>query len=61
MQYNEALNVLIVTYQGGTVCNYTPVNPENYAGIVKSNCLSSALHKTIRNHNIVGVTSPRGH
>jgi hypothetical protein len=61
VSYNEAKNMLIVQYRGGHRVAYQPVNPENYAEIVKSNCLSEVIHKTTRQLNVVGIAQQRGH
>ena len=53
--YFEEDNKLVVTYQGGTVSTYHPVNPENFAEIIKSDCLIRAIRKVIRQPHIVGV------
>jgi len=50
-----------VRYQGGSVVQYRPVNPENYTEIVMSNCLSQAVQKTIRQTHVVGIAQQRGH
>ncbi|MFA5252348.1 MAG: KTSC domain-containing protein [Phycisphaerae bacterium] len=60
INYSESSNTLTVTYQGGTTCHYRPVNPENYAEIVKADCLSKVLHGVLRRSGIVGITSSRG-
>jgi len=59
--YNEQENILTVRYQGGSVVQYRPVNPENYTEIVMSNCLSQAVQKTIRQTHVVGIAQQRGH
>lgn len=61
VSYNEKENILNVTYQGGSVVQYKPVNPENYTEIIQSRCLSAAVQKTIRHPHIVGLTQQRGH
>lgn len=61
IKYNETDNILTVTYQGGSVIDYKPVNPENYTEIVKSKCLSDAVHRVIRHPLIVGINQQRGH
>jgi hypothetical protein len=59
--YDETNNLLTVEYRGGSVVVYQPVNPENYAEVIKSNCLSKAVHKITRQPNVVGITQQRGH
>ena len=59
--YNEKENILTVRYQGGSVVQYRPVNPENYTEIVMSNCLSQAVQRIIRHPYVVGIAQQRGH
>ena len=59
--YNEKENILTVRCQSGGVIQYRPINPENYTELILSGCLSSAVHRAIRQPNIVGTVLQRGH
>jgi hypothetical protein len=59
--YNELENKLIVQYSGGSVCEYTPVNPESYAAVLQADCLQRAVHNFIRHSGVVGTVQRRGH
>ncbi len=61
IKYNDKQNELTVTYQGGSTVTYHPVQAENYAELVKANCLDRAINKLIRVPHIVGITQLRGH
>jgi hypothetical protein len=59
--YDEAENLLTVTFGGGHVTLYHPVNPENYVEVIKADCLDRAINKLIRTPSIVGIAQKRGH
>jgi len=53
--YNEAENALKLTFKGGTVTCFHPVNPETFAELIRADILTRAIHKLIRNGITVGV------
>jgi len=53
--YNEAANVLAITYKGGSVWEYHPVNPETYAALIASECLVRSIHSALRSGTVVGL------
>jgi len=53
--YSEAENVLKLTFKGGTVTEFHPVNPETYAELIRANALIQVTHKLIRSGTVVGV------
>ena len=54
-EYNETENLLTITFNGGTVNDFHPVNPETYAELIRADILARAIHKLIRNGKTVGV------
>jgi len=57
--YRDVDNILTVTFKGGTVSEFHPVNPETYIEILRAESLARVIHKTIRDGKTVGVS--RGH
>jgi len=55
LNYNEASNVLRITFKGGSVYSFRPVNPETYTELIRADCLARAVHKAIRKGTVVGV------
>ena len=53
--YYEAENLLQLTFKGGTVNTFHPVNPEIFAELIRANILIRAIHKLIRNGKTVGI------
>jgi len=54
--YTEFGNILTITYQGGTVTSYHPVNPETYAEMIRLGCLNQIiLNNVVRSKNVVGI------
>jgi len=53
--YRDIDNILRLTFKGGSVCDFHPVNPETYAELIRADCLTKAIHKTIRSGVVVGV------
>jgi GH43 family beta-xylosidase len=60
VQYNEGSNTLTVTFKGGSVIDYHPVNSEIYASILAGDCLYRAIHKVTRSGQIVGLRRKEG-
>ena len=61
LEYHEAGNILTVTFKGGTVWNYHPVNPEAYAEIIRADSLHRAVNRLIRDGKTVGIKRNVGH
>ena len=53
--YTEKGNVLRITFKGGTINDYHPVNPETFAEVIRANVLTQAIHKLIRSGTVVGI------
>jgi len=53
--YRDIDNILTVTFKGGSICEFHPVNPETYAELIRADCLARAIHKTIRSGKVVGI------
>jgi len=61
LEYREAGNILTVTFRGGTVWDYHPVNPEIYAEIIRADSLHRAVNRLIRDGKTVGIKRNVGH
>jgi hypothetical protein len=59
--YDERNNLLTVEYGGGHRVVYQPVNPESYTEVLKSDCFNRAIHKLVRQPQVVGIRQQRGH
>lgn len=59
IRYNEAVNVLSITYKGGSIWDYHPVNPETYAALIASESLVRSIHTALRQGTVVGTKTKK--
>ena len=55
IEYNDRNQGLIVMFESGSTCEYTPVSKDIYNDLLDTEYLSKAVHNVIRSGNIVGV------
>jgi len=60
ISYKESVNEMTVTFGGGSVIMYRPVDQDAYTDLIKSDCLTSAVHSLIRNGCLVGTRRADG-
>lgn len=58
--YKESTNEMTVLFGGGTTVIYKPINQDTYTDLIKSDCLTSAVHCLIRNGCLVGTRRADG-
>lgn len=53
--YNQDNNIMTVTYSGGSIWDYHPINPETFTQVMAADSLARAVHQVLRAGNAVGI------
>lgn len=60
ISYLEATNTVTVHFQSGGHCNYSPITPETFAELKKSQSLQRTVQSFFRHKHIVGTVRNEG-